>query len=55
MEGLLLGGKDALANRIVRVIDVNAQPAKFLFHLLHFELASGRLLEFGDQGFQVPA
>jgi len=54
MEGFLHGGLDALANRVIRMIHVDAQPAKLLLHLQYFKLASGRLLECGDQRFQVP-
>jgi hypothetical protein len=31
MEGLLLGGKDALANGVIPTVHVKAQAAKFLF------------------------
>src|ERR1035438_7904789 len=56
MEGLLYGGKDALANGVIpTTVHVKAQAAKFLFHLQDFKLASSLLLEFGDQRLQVCA
>ena len=55
MEGLLLGGFEAMANGVIRMIHVDTQPAKFLFHLQDFKLASSLLLEFSDQRFQVSA
>jgi hypothetical protein len=49
MEGLLYGGKDALANGVIpTTVHVKAQAAKFLLHLQDFKLASSLLLEFGD-------
>jgi hypothetical protein len=55
MEGLLFGDFNTLANSVIRIIDVDAQSAKLLFRLQDFKRASGFLLEFGDQWFQVPA
>jgi hypothetical protein len=55
-EGFLCSGSDALANSsVIPTVHVKAQPAKFLLHLQHFELASSLLLELGDQWFQVLA
>jgi len=54
MEGLLLGGKDALADGFTFVIHV-AQAADLLLHLQDFKHGSACLLEFGDQRFQVLA
>ena len=55
-ERFLYGGFDALADSFfLPTVHVKAQPTEFLFHLQHFKLASGRPLEFGDQGFQVCA
>src|ERR1035437_3827614 len=54
-EGLPFGGFEASANGVIRMSHVDAQPAKFLFHLQYFKLVSGCLLEFGDQRFQVLA
>jgi hypothetical protein len=45
-------GFDALANGVIPMIDMDAQPAKFLFHS-HVKLASSFLLQFNDQRFQV--
>lgn len=50
-----MGNKKALSNGVIRIIDMDTQSAKFLFHLQDFKLASASLLEFGDQGFQIPA
>jgi hypothetical protein len=55
MEGLLYGGFDALVNGVIRMVHMDTQPAKLLFHLQHFKLASACLLEFGDQRFQILA
>jgi hypothetical protein len=55
VEGFLLGGFEALPNYVVRLSDVGAETAKLLFHLHDFKLASGRVLQFGDQWFHVPA
>jgi hypothetical protein len=41
----------SLANGVIRMIHIEAQPAKFLFNLQDFKLASGCPLEFGDQRF----
>src|ERR1035437_2094169 len=54
-EGLPFGGFEASANGVIRMSHVDAQLAKFLFHLQYFKLVSGCLLEFGDQRFQVLA
>jgi hypothetical protein len=53
MEGLLYRGFDALADGVIPMIDMDAQPAKFLFHLQDVKLASSFLLQFNDQRFQV--
>lgn len=55
MEALLYGGFDALADGVVRIVHMDTQPAKFHFHLQHFELASACPLHFRDQWFQVLA
>jgi hypothetical protein len=47
-EGFLFGGEEALANGLIRVIHVDAQPTKFLLDLQYFKLASGCVLECGD-------
>ena len=40
MEGLLYGGFDALVNGVIRMVHMDTQPAKLLFHLQYFKLAS---------------
>jgi hypothetical protein len=42
-----------LADGVIRIVQMDAQPAKFLLHLQHFELASACPLYFPDQWFQV--
>jgi hypothetical protein len=55
-EGFPYGGFDALANGVIRIIDVDSQPAEFLLHLQDFKLASACfVLELGDPWFQVAA
>src|SRR6202043_1205862 len=56
MEGLVCGDSDTLANGFLpTTVHIKSQPAKLLFHLQHFKLASTFLLEFGDQRFQILA
>jgi hypothetical protein len=40
--------------RIIRITHIDAQPAKLVFHLQDFKLASAFLPKFGDQRFRVP-
>jgi hypothetical protein len=53
VEGFLPGGFEALANSIICVIQVDAQPAKLFLHLQYLELASGGLFQYRDQRPEV--
>jgi len=55
MEGFLYGSFDTLANGVVRLISVDAQPTKLLFHLQDFKLEPGLLFQFREQRLQVCA
>jgi hypothetical protein len=54
-KGLKFGGKDALANGVIRMIHVDAQPAKFRFHLQDCKLVAPLLGDRKGQGWAVPA
>lgn len=42
MEGLLFGEFDVLANCVIRVVHVDAQPAEFFLHLQDFRISKER-------------
>jgi hypothetical protein len=54
MGGLPYCGFIAMANGVIRVVHVHAQPAKRFFHWENFKLASGCSLQFNDPTVPYP-